>query len=80
MTAEIELRNSSERKFVDISCEYLRTYDFGGYTVEIPNPQWLHRSESGHYILDDMEVMHFIPDGWMHLTWAVKPGEPHIVV
>ena len=39
-------------------------------------PQYLSRSESGHYILDINGIMHFIPAGWIHLQWKANP---HIV-
>lgn len=82
--AEIELRTTLKGKsiqWIDISSELFRQYDFGvlGITT-IVCPQWLYVSPSGgHRIVDSKEVCHYIPTGWKHLYWQVKPGEPHFV-
>lgn len=82
--SEIELRTTLKGKsirWVDISSELYRQYDFDVQgVVTIINPQWLHVSTSGgHRIVDLEEVCHYIPAGWKHLHWEVKPGEPHFV-
>jgi hypothetical protein len=78
--AEIDLKNESKREFVDISMEQDRTYRvLGDEEIYISRPQWLHVSKSGHYVLDYNETMHFIPNGWIELSWRPKPGNPHIV-
>lgn len=63
-------------KFKDISTEVSRTYTFpGGETVTIADPLGLNVSESGgHRIEDGAGVAHYIPAGWIHLTWTVKHG------
>ena len=78
--AEIELKNESEREFIDISSEEWREYtymnDASVFDERIEKPQYLSRSESGHYILDVEGVMHFMPKGWIHLKWK---ADPHMV-
>ena len=63
-------------EFQDISSEVSRTYTFpGGDTVTIAAPVGLNVSESGgHRIEDKAGVAHYIPAGWIHLTWTVKQG------
>lgn len=75
----IKFHNASERQFVSIEGETRRTYNFGeGVTVTIDGPRELHRSDSGHYVFDSNGVMHFIPHGWIELTWEVVDSGPHI--
>ena len=77
----IELRNESNLAFVCISSEEQRTYTFpDGELVHIKQPCWLAVSASGgHRILDSAGTCHYIPTGWIHLTWDVKDGAPHFV-
>lgn len=76
----IELNNKSDNKFVDISTEVGRTYFFpGGDEVYISAPQWLSVSAGGHRILDGEGFSHYIPKGWIRITWKVKAGNPHFV-
>ena len=79
---KIELRNETTRYFTDISSEESRTYDFGdGVTVTINRPQWLSVSASGgHRLLDAAGASHYVPTGWVHLTWWAKDNQPHFVV
>jgi len=78
--ANIELRNGTDMKFVDVSSETLRRYFFpGGEVVAIDDPQFLHVSRSGHRVLDGRGFSHYIPKGWIHLEWKVADGEPHFV-
>lgn len=77
----IELRNESKNEFTDISTEAYRCYVWpDGSQVLITNPEWLHVSKSGgHRILDRDETSHYIPSGWIHLSWQVDDGAPHFV-
>ncbi len=89
--AEIELRNETELKFTDISSEEFRTYTFGNSlakggrisdeyaTTTIHGPQHLNVSRGGHRILDKDGISHYVPKGWLHLSWKAKDGEPHFV-
>jgi hypothetical protein len=79
----IELRNESKNNFVDISSEEYRVYTFayeGNLSeVKISEPLYLAVSNSGHRILDNSGISHYIPKGWFHLSWKAKEGEPHFV-
>lgn len=76
-----DFRNDSGLEFADISTEEQRVYDFGerGLTI-VDKPIRLNVSESGgHRIFDEDGGCHYIPAGWLHLTWSVKEGSPHFV-
>jgi hypothetical protein len=74
-----EFINKSGLEFVDLNSEQSRTYDFGdGNTVTVDEPLKLNVSKSGgHRIFDAFGISHYIPGGWVHLSWVVKPGKPH---
>lgn len=78
---EIELRNESDLKFVDISSEKIRTYRFpGDEVIQIPGPQYLNVSRSGgHRILNVHGVSFYVPKGWIMLSWEAKDEAPHFV-
>lgn len=73
--------NKSGLEFVDISSEHYRTYTFpGGRSVTIDEPLKLNVSDSGgHRIFDRQGLSHYVPPGWLQLTWEAKPGRPHFV-
>jgi hypothetical protein len=72
--------NQSSNIFTDISTEDWREYSFSGNEkVRIERPTHLCVSTSGHRILDEAGVSHYIPKGWIHLRWQVKQGQPHFV-
>lgn len=73
--------NATDLEFTDISSEQWREYRFlGGETVRIEAPRQLNVSESGgHRIFDSHGVSHYIPAGWIHLSWQVKDGAPNFV-
>ena len=78
--AEVELRNGTNHEFVDISSEEFRDYVFpGNEIIRVSDPQFLHVSRSGHRLVDGEGRSHFVPKGWIHLTWKVKDGQPHFV-
>ena len=65
-----------ERDWTDISSEEYRIYDFGVVKggVRIDHPRDLHVSDSGgHRILDKEGVSHYIPSGWLHISWKADP-------
>lgn len=73
--------NATDLEFKDISSERYREYRFrGGDVVRIEAPLKLNVSESGgHRIFDAEGVSHYIPAGWIHLSWVAKDGEPNFV-
>lgn len=73
--------NATDLAFEDISSELYREYRFlGGDMVRIEAPLKLNVSESGgHRIFDAKGVSHYIPAGWIHLSWVAKDGEPNFV-
>lgn len=73
--------NATDLAFEDISSERYREYRFhGGAVVRIEAPLKLNVSESGgHRIFDAEGVSHYIPAGWIHLSWVAKDGEPNFV-
>ncbi len=59
---------------VDLSDkEERRTYRFsGGEFVVIDSPQFLIVSDNGHRLLDGHGTSHYVPYGWIELTWTNK--------
>lgn len=76
-----EFINFTDLKFIDISSEKSRTYSFpGGDEVTINLPCKLNVSKSGgHRLFSADGVSHYIPNGWIHLSWIVEDGHPHFV-
>lgn len=76
-----ELRNDTSLKFTDISTESVRRYQYRGQEyITIDNPIALNVSKTGgHRVLDGQGLSHYIPKGWIYLTWKAKDGEPHFV-
>ena len=81
IAAEPQFDNRSDLEFTDISSEMWREYRFaGGDVIRIERPLRLHVSESrGHRIFDAQGRSHYIPAGWIHLTWDTKEGAPNFV-
>ena len=79
--AEPKFNNQSDLAFDDISSERWREYRFaGGDVIRIERPLRLHVSESrGHRIFDAQGRSHYIPAGWIHLSWDAKEGAPNFV-
>lgn len=77
----MEFHNASKSVFTDISSEQYREYEFeSGKVVRIDAPLQLNISASGgHRIFDAGGVSHYIPKGWVHLSWRAKEGAPHFV-
>ncbi len=73
--------NNSGLSFTDISTEAVRRYHFkGDEVVVIPGPLMLNVSRTGgHRIYDENGVSHYIPKGWLELTWVAKAGEANFV-
>lgn len=73
--------NESDLEFTDISSEANRTYNFGnkGF-VKINSPAYLNVSSSGgHRIYSRDGQSHYIPSGWIHLSWTAHKGKPNFV-
>ena len=72
--------SATAAEFADISNEAFRTYTFPNGEVTITNPIKLNvkRKPEGdsHRIIDAESVSHYIPAGWIHLSWKGKTGEP----
>lgn len=77
----VEFKNESGLKFVDISSEEHRCYEFPGKEfILIEKPLMLHVSASGgHRVFDANGLSHYIPKGWIHLVWKAKAGCPNFV-
>jgi hypothetical protein len=74
-------RNESGQEFTDISSEASRVYNFGqkGF-VKINNPVYLSVSPSGgHRLFTSDGQSHYVPAGWIQLSWTARPGEPNFV-
>ena len=63
--------------FNDLSDEQYRVYDFGTHQIRLKNPMKLNVSENGHRVYTADGISHYIPKGWIHLYWQVKPLAPH---
>jgi hypothetical protein len=76
----MEFINDTELQFTDISSEAFREYEFETKTIRINEPQRLNVSPSGgHRIFDAAGNSHYIPAGWLRLTWNARTGFPHFV-
>lgn len=76
----VVFHNATDAKFYDISSEAERTYNFGGKGfVKVRSPLRLSVSDNGHRIFDAAGQSHYIPTGWVQLTWTVRPEEPNFV-
>lgn len=77
----MEFINESGLEFSDISSEASRQYRFADDTVVwIDAPLKLNVSASGgHRLFDASGASHYIPSGWVHLSWRAKDGAPHFV-
>ena len=75
-----EINNQSNLVFNDISSEAWREYEFDNKVIHIDEPLALNVSKNGHRVIAADEVVHYIPKGWVHLSWRAKEGEPHIVM
>ena len=79
------MKNNTKHEFIDIDSEEFREYVFQvpnspfTTTVRINNPKNLSVSNSGHRILDQAGMSHYIPKGWIHLKWKEKENQPNFV-
>lgn len=72
--------NDSKNEFVDISSEEFRVYRFPTGDVRIEAPLKLSVAPSGgHRLFDAAGLSHYIPKGWIQLSWRAKEGKPHFV-
>lgn len=80
----MELINQTNLEFIDISSEEWRRYVYPAKighvnVIEIDRPLYLAITENGHRILDYVGQSHYIPAGWIQLTWQAAEGQPHFV-
>lgn len=67
-----------DMEFKDISNEKYREYTFFKEgelcKLRIDKPQWLNYNpkSGGHRIVDAKGMSHYVPGGWIHLTWDAK--------
>lgn len=74
----MQLQDSLNREWVDISSEKYRRYVFPDGVVEIVEPLNLHVSESGgHRVFNGRSW--YIPPTWIAIEWEAKDGQPHFV-
>jgi hypothetical protein len=75
------MKNNTDLQFTDISSEEYRNYTFpDGLQITINNPTHLNVSAKGnHRLLDASGVSHYIPTGWVWLSWKAKDGQPNFV-
>ena len=85
------MNNASKHDFTPIHSEEFREYTFvlapekgdqPAKVVKIRIDQPTHLSVSasgGHRLLDAAGISHYIPSGWLQLSWKPKPGEPNFV-
>jgi hypothetical protein len=72
--------NETTLEFTDISSEAYREYEFENKTIRIENPLKLNVSASGgHRLFDAAGNSHYIPSGWLRVTWKAKTGYAHFV-
>jgi len=73
--------NATGLDFIDISSEAERTYHFeGGHTLTVSEPTHLHVSASGGHRIRSVEGQgHYIPAGFLAITWTPKEGQPTFV-
>lgn len=77
----IELNNKGVHRFMNISYEEWREYQFKNKeTIRLEEAQWLSISKSGHRVLTKDGISHFIPFGWIRLKWKARDGEPHFII
>jgi hypothetical protein len=77
---KMEFKNDTTLEFTDISSEAFREYEFETKTIRIEAPLKLNVSSTGgHRIFDSAGNSHYIPAGWLRITWQAKAGFPHFV-
>ena len=75
------IRVPEKSTFNDITSEVSRTYRFPNEElVTINHPVAINVARGGgHRVIDEEGKSHYIPKGWIKLTWQAKEGEPHVV-
>jgi hypothetical protein len=78
--APVEFINASEHTFTDISSEENRTYEYPDKFVTLNAPLYLSVSKSGgHRVFTADGRGHYMPTGYVHISWVPKPGQPSFV-
>ena len=81
-TNKITLINEGSYTFFEVDTEEYRIYKWGnGSSVRIESPAYVsvNPNNGGHRILDMDGMSHYIPTGWIQLSWKSKEGAPHFV-
>ena len=68
-----------ELTFSSLADEEYRVYEWAdGTAIRLDHPSKLNVSKSGGHRVYTMDgISHYIPSGWKHLWWKVRPGCPH---
>ncbi len=75
-----DFKHTTAVEWNDISSEQYRVYVFNDKEIRIDSPLALNVSRSGgHRVFDGSGKSHYIPAGYRHLYWEVKPGQPNFV-
>lgn len=75
-----DFKHETDHKWTDISSEAFRVYEFPDKDVRIEKPLLLSVSKAGgHRVWDAQGVSHYVPNGYRHLYWKVKPDKPNFV-
>lgn len=76
--AKIDLKFEGNFKFTDISHQMDRTYHYENSEQSISEPAFLNiGKQGGHNILDEQGMSHYIPKGWLRVSWKTKEGQPN---
>jgi hypothetical protein len=84
VTKEVSTNKDAPVKlvFADISQEAWRTYHFptGDTTILFPVKLNVKRKKEGdsHRIIDADGVSHYVPAGWLRLSWKGKDGTTYM--
>jgi hypothetical protein len=81
MTATTWPKQIAGMEFKSIESELWREYTFpGGEVIRITHPIGLNVSASGGHRIYDNDHSHYIPPGWIKLTWKVRGDGPPFVL
>ncbi len=82
---EIKTKKIAGQDFKEISTEEWREYTFSNGKVRIDKPMWIHikrqtDSLHSHRIMDGSGVSHYIPSGWLSISWKSPEGKEFIFI
>jgi hypothetical protein len=78
VTFEQVVKENPNIEWKDITGRKWREYEFAEKTIRIEQTVALNVSASGgHRIVDANNVGHYIPAGWLHISWEAEDGGPY---